>query len=68
MDSTFDTGFWITISGIVVTFLGSIMIYSLKSKCAKCNLCCGLIKIERDIQNEIAEEKMEIENGQKYII
>jgi hypothetical protein len=66
--TTFDSCFWISITGVIATFIGTVMIYSLKSKCKKCILCFGLVNIERDIDNEIAEEKMEIENGNNYII
>ena len=41
--------------------------YCFKSKCKSCSICFGLIKIERDVQAENEEEKMEIENGLPYI-
>jgi len=68
MSSMFDSCFWISITGVIATFVGTVMVYSLKSKCKKCILCCGLVNIERDIGNEIEEEKLEIANGDNYII
>ena len=66
--SSFDGCFWISISGVIAGFFGTILIYSLKSKCKKCIMCFGLVNIERDIENEINEEKLEIQNGDNYII
>jgi len=66
--SSFDGCFWISISGLIAGFIGTTMIYCLKSKCKKCHVCYGLIEIERDIENEIIEEKMEIKNGDNYVI
>ena len=72
MGSSFDTtqfggSFWITFVGLILTFLTGTTVYCLKSKCKTCSLCCGLIKIERDIILEIEEEKMEIEHNIPYI-
>jgi len=64
--STFNATFWITITGLVLSFLGGTGIYFLKSKCVRCRLCYGLIEVERDADAENDEEKMEIEAGQNY--
>jgi hypothetical protein len=64
--STFDATFWITMTGLVLSFLGGTGIYFLKSKCVRCSLCWGLIHVERDADAENDEEKMEIENGVNY--
>ena len=64
--STFDATFWITITGLVLSFLGGTGIYFLKSKCVKCSLCWGLVEVERDADAENNEEKMELENGIQY--
>ena len=64
--STFDATFFITMTGLVLSFLGGTGIYLLKSKCSKCSLCFGCIHVERDIISEIEEEKMELENGVNY--
>jgi len=59
----FNGTFWITISGMIMTFLGTIMVYCLKSKCKNCNICYGLVKIERDIEAEVSEEKELLNKG-----
>ena len=63
----FGGSFWISFVGLVLSFLGGVGVYCLKSKCKTCSICFGLIKIERDIQNEIIQERMEIENNINYI-
>ena len=57
--NTFDDVFWITISGMAFGFFGAVLTSLFKSKCKKCKLCC--LEVERDIQAEIQEEKMELE-------
>ena len=64
--STFDATFLITMTGLVLSFLGGTSMYFLKSKCVRCSLCWGLIEVERDADAENEEEKMEIEAGQNY--
>ena len=59
----FGGSFWITFCGLVLSFLGGLCVYCLKSKCKSCTLCCGFIKIERDVQAENDQERLEIENG-----
>ncbi len=41
--------------------LGVLIRYSFKSKCSDVGLCCGLIKIKRDIEAEVEAERNEIE-------
>ena len=62
----FNAGFWISFVGLILSFAGILLIYCLKSKCKKCSICFGLIQIERDVNAENEEEKMEIENGINY--
>ena len=62
----FNGTFWITMAGIILTFLGSLSVFCLKSKCKNCSICFGLIKIKRDIQAENDEEKMELEHNINY--
>lgn len=46
----------VTVSaGVVVLAIKSCF----KSKCSNVSICCGLIKIERDIDGEIEEDKIE---------
>ena len=54
MDSEeFNSGFFLTIVGILTAFLLGALVYTIKSKCSKCSLCFGLINIERNIEAEI---------------
>ena len=55
--------FWLSISAMLLTFVGTLTAYCLKSKCKNCNVCFGLVHIERDIQAEVEEEKLQIEHG-----
>lgn len=52
--TTFDDQFWILLAGMILGFLGVIA----KSKCSRI-ACCGL-EIERDVQAELAAERMAI--------
>lgn len=42
-----------------VGLLALLIKYSFKSKCSDVSLCFGLIHIQRDIEQEIEEEKLE---------
>jgi len=64
MDSReFNGTFWLSISAMLLSFVGILTVFCLKSKCKKCNICFGLISVERDIDGELEDEKMMIENG-----
>ena len=63
----FNAGFWISFVGLILSFLGLLLVYCLKSKCKTCSICFGLIKIERDVQAENDEEKLELEHNIPYI-
>lgn len=58
--TTFDGTFFITITTILIGFLGLSVKYCLKSKCSKFKCCFGLIdidrtvKLENDIENNIS--------------
>lgn len=47
------------IATLSVGLLALVVRYSFKSKCIDVSLCCGLIHIQRDINQEIEEQKME---------
>ena len=57
--TTFDDVFRITISGMAFGFFGTVLTSLFKSKCKRCKICC--LEVERDIEAEIQEEKMELE-------
>ena len=48
---------------MLTAFISGALVYAIKSKCSKCNLCFGLIQIERNVEVELEEEKIELENG-----
>lgn len=52
-----STLYGISIAGMGL--IGLIVRYSFRSKCSDVSLCFGLIHIQRDIQQEIEEQKME---------
>lgn len=47
------------IATLGVGLMALIVRYGFKSKCSDVSLCFGLIHIQRDIQQEIEEQKME---------
>jgi hypothetical protein len=62
MDETkFDSVFWITITGLCITFLVAIMNTCLKSKCKKLTICC--LTVERDVQAEVRQEEHEVDRN-----
>ena len=60
MDSKeFNSGFFLTIAGIITAFLSGALVFAIKSKCSRCRLCFGLIEVDRNVQLETEEEKFE---------
>jgi hypothetical protein len=55
----YSEGFWITMAGLVIGFLGLSIRMCLKSKCDEVNLCC--LKIHRDtaIEEKIEEKQLD---------
>ena len=59
-----DSTTLILILTISTGFLGLLLKYSFKSKCDSVNLCCGCIKVHREVSKEepeIRNEKVDIE-------
>ena len=52
--------FWLAVIGAIAGFLGLSLKMALKSKCDSIECCC--IKIHRNIQAELEEEKYDIEH------
>ena len=63
MNPDFNSGFFLTIVGIVTAFLSGSLVYCIKSKCTKCSLCYGLIDIQRNVDVEEKIEEAELEKG-----
>ena len=55
MDNTLVYG----LGSLLVGLLALLIKYGFKSKCSDVSLCFGLVHIQRDIEHEIEEEKME---------
>jgi len=62
-EEVFDSVFWITITGLVISFCLGIINVCLKSKCQNTSLCWGMVEVKRNIQGEIAEQKEELEHN-----
>ena len=60
MDSN-EQIFWLGVIGATSAFLGLTLKMCLRSKCSTIK-CCGL-EINRDVQAEIEEEKLELEHN-----
>ena len=61
MSEYYSEGFWITLSGLIIGFLGLSLRMCLKSKCDDVQCCC--IKIHRDVITEEKLEEKEIDYG-----
>lgn len=60
--NTYDGTFFITITTIIIGFLGLSVKFCLKSKCSRFKCCFGLIEINRSVELE-EEIKNDIENN-----
>lgn len=60
--NTYDGTFFITITTIIIGFLGLSVRYCLKSKCSKFKCCFGLIDIDRtvELENDIENNNVEL--------
>ena len=63
--TTFDSVTIITLTTIFCGFMGVVVRTCFLSKCHKCNICCGLIDIERNTHDE--NEEMKIGIDQKHL-
>jgi len=57
---TFDATFWLAIGSLTSAGFALLLKYLLKSKCQKFNCCFGLFVIDRDIEAELEEERIEL--------
>jgi hypothetical protein len=58
----YSEGFWITLSGLIIGFLGLSIRMCLKSKCDEVNLCY-CIQIHRAVEVEEKIEEVELDHG-----
>ena len=54
--TTYDAVFFISCGTLLCGFLSLVVKYSLKSKCEHCNICFGLLSIDRRVDLEVQEE------------
>jgi hypothetical protein len=57
----YSEGFWITLSGLVIGFLGLSIRMCLKSKCDQVDFCC--LKIHRAVEMEEQIEEKQLDYG-----
>jgi hypothetical protein len=57
---TFDATFWLAIGSLSSAGFALLLKYMLKSKCQKFNCCFGLFVIDRDIEAELEEDRIEL--------
>lgn len=55
-ENEFGATFWLSAGAVVVGLVSMLAKYAYKSKCENFSLCCGLIKVHRDIQSELKED------------
>lgn len=58
-----DSVFWLSIGTLLIGSFSTCSIFFFKSKCKNFQCCFGLIKVERDIDAEIDEHRIDIEHG-----
>jgi len=61
--SEFNGTFWITIATLLTGSLALCVRYCLRSKCEDVNLCCGMIRIHREVELESEISDIEINNN-----
>ena len=57
----YSEGFWITMTGLIIGFLGLSVKMCLRSKCDSVDLCC--LKIHRNVEVEEKAEEIELKYG-----
>jgi hypothetical protein len=64
--NTFDSTFFLSVGSVLLAALGVASRYCFKSKCSEFSVCCGLLKIKRDVEAEVKEDLAELEMGKKH--
>lgn len=49
---TFNSGFWLSLTALIFGFFGVALKFCYQSKCSNCNVCWGLVSIQRDTESE----------------
>jgi len=61
----YDSIFFISLATLLVGSFGLSIKYCMRSKCDDVSLCCGLMKIHRNVELEAHIEEKELELGIK---
>jgi hypothetical protein len=61
-ENIFNSGFFITVAGIIAGLISGILVYLNKSKCKTFSCFWGCFQCNRDIENEVKLEKFKIEH------
>lgn len=61
-ETIFSEVFWAAFITSGIGFILALTKALYKSKCKSCNICCGLISIERDTANEEKLDELVIQN------
>lgn len=59
----YDSVFFISLATLIIGAFGVGLKFCLKSKCSDLSLCCGLIKVKRNVELETELEEKELELG-----
>jgi hypothetical protein len=55
----FNSVFWITVITMLMSLIGLLLKYCLKTKCDNVKCCWGMIEVNRDVELEAMEENIE---------
>ena len=59
----YNSVFFISLATLLIGAFGVGLKFCLKSKCENISLCCGLIKVKRNVELETELEEKELELG-----
>lgn len=59
----YNSVFFISLATLLIGAFGVGLKFCLKSKCENISLCCGLIKVKRNVELETELEEKELEMG-----
>ena len=63
--SDLNSTFIITMTSLLLASFGVMLRLCFKSKCSDVNICCGLLKFKRNVDDEIKIEQIKIEHNIK---
>jgi hypothetical protein len=57
--------FWMFVVVSVLSFLGALLGIMYKSKCSNVDVCCGLLRVQRNVDIEMQEENHRVTDEHK---